>query len=935
MNRYKYNSTVNILMIVLMVLYLIFYWYSWSNNHPCTSREQHMLITAITLFFSVGWVIVMQVFRLLLNWQSLIIPLLFLFMLAFPEAMHVDYSNYFIYTACVTALAALYRNTRSLLFFIITYMSFAIFLYFRGYFNYHYMAQDYYYTTNIQWSISVITSIAIYILLSIIMKSEKTASAHSETFYAVLKNTNDHIIVLDNERRVKYMSNLLIKKFGFKDFPYIVENRPFVDLFRQFKLKQYFCEILSQNNYEANNVELIDISNPDKNHFMNIKFQKMSNDTGFLLQVTDITDISLAKNEVEKANNAKSEFLANMSHELRTPLNAINGLAELELRKNLPTDTKLNLEKISTSGEVLLSTINDILDISKIEAGRFDLNIEEYSFTSFMSDTLNMNVVRIGSKPISIDVEIDENIPEKLIGDEMRIRQIFSNLISNAIKYTFDGTIWVKVKGIIKGNSIWISLSVQDTGIGISKENLSKLFRNYSMVDVKSHKEIEGTGLGLSITKQIVDLMDGDISVESVYGKGSTFSVQFRQDIADPTPIGLENAKNIENFVSFSKQSSKYQKLEIVKLPNIRTLIVDDIQVNIDVAAGMLSAYEMQIDTANSGKEAIAKVKESEYDIIFMDHMMPEMDGIETLKNIRKLNKNYLKNVPIIALTANAIVGMDKMFLENGFQDYLSKPMNAQKLDFIIHRWLIDDKNDININATQEEWNEVERRFMKRRNDFDRRNGNDRRRSEQCSEKEVYYKLLAQNPVNGINFDEAIRQFNSMPKIYVRVLKSFFANTPTVIKKLQNPTAKTIDDYKITVHGLKGSCFGIGANDIAKLAESLEKEAGAQNLTAVLEKNDALLQQVRNLLDEVSPIITKADELSFGQIKKSEPDKDILLKLNDAANSFDIEKINDCLCELEKFTYESNNDLIKKLREFADNFNYDKITETANQILNA
>ena len=793
-------------------------------------RDMHIMLTRIICTIIIGWVIVLQVFHLFLKAQPFIIPLLILIGTLTPSLLHLDFSTYYIYIVCATAMSALYMKSRPMFFLFLTTQLSLVFVYAYGFMN------SAIHLSVIKWATSFFSSLTLYILIKKIELYRKSSKNYSTIFSNVLKITDDFIIILDNYHCVKYMSNSFLKLLGFANNPEAVIDRPFINFLYNARIKQIYENILEHENYNGEGIEIPSFFNNSENKsYLNIKLKKLPDDLGYLLSIVDVSEIVIAKNHAEKANRAKSEFLANMSHELRTPLNAINGLTELELRKNQPIDTQINLEKIHNSGEILLSTINDILDISKIEAGHLELHPEEYSFSSFISDTLNMNVVRIGSKPIKFNVNIDENIPDKLYGDELRIRQIYNNLLTNAIKYTSEGTISVDISGIIKGNSIWITLSVKDTGIGISKENISKLFRDYHVIDVENHKQIERTGLGLSITRQLVNLMNGDISVESEYKKGSTFSIKYRQQIVDFTPIGTENAENIQNFGLFFKRERK--SVEFPQLPHVKALVVDDVLVNLDVAIGILSAYGMQIDTATSGREAIEKIraKETTYDIVFMDHMMPELDGIETFEIIRsEINGDYAKNLPIVALTANALVGMDKVFLKKGFQDYLSKPIDPQKLDFVIRKWLIKPKNGQTANVGQE-IPQIEKEVPN----------------------DIYMELLAQNPITGINFDEALKKFNSNPQIYLRILRSFAKNTPEFLEKLANPTAETLNGYRISIHGLKGACYGIGANELGKLAEKLENETKAQNITAILEKNGELLQGINKLLEEISSVLEK------------------------------------------------------------------------------
>ncbi|MDR2349509.1 MAG: response regulator [Deltaproteobacteria bacterium] len=416
---------------------------------------------------------------------------------------------------------------------------------------------------------------------------------------------------------------------------------------------------------------------------------------------TGLLGLHLYRNKAkqsEAANLSKSQFLANMSHEIRTPLNAIIGLSEIELQKNLNDETRSDLEKIFTSGTNLLSIINDILDISKIEAGAFEIVPVDFETERFMIDLVSQNIVRIGKKDIKFVLEIDANFPAKLHGDEVRLSQILTNILSNAFKYTKRGTVSMKVSRLSWDTRVLAVFSVADTGIGIDPADLERLFREYIQLDAKANRHIEGTGLGLSITKRLLDLLDGSISVESKHGVGSAFTVKIPFKTAGNEVLGPDVANSLMSYdytgVNRKKSHSKKDFVRS-KIPGGKVLIVDDLDVNILVAKGLLKNYGLKIDTALSGLEAIEKVKEVEdgpdsekYDIIFMDHMMPVMDGVEATHIIRTdLSSEYSKKVPIIALTANAVAGSKEMFLENGFSSFISKPINVVQLDEELNRW--------------------------------------------------------------------------------------------------------------------------------------------------------------------------------------------------------------------------------------------------------
>ena len=397
-----------------------------------------------------------------------------------------------------------------------------------------------------------------------------------------------------------------------------------------------------------------------------------------------MVELEDAKEKAQKENASKSQYLANMSHEIRTPINAILGMNEMILRESEENSIQEYAQNIQSASEALLSIVNEILDFSKVASGKMELVPVEYDVAALIRDCSTIVETRAAGKDLRLEVSCDESIPSKLCGDETRIRQIISNLLTNAVKYTPSGTITFRIRWARDKEGIKLIASVEDTGIGISEENQKRLFDTFERFDMEKNCNIEGTGLGLSITKQLVDLMKGEIGVYSELGKGSLFYVEIPQKVVSMEPVGKLNQEvNVEQ--------TKVDK-EKYHAPKAKILVVDDVRMNVRVIQSLLKRTKIQIDTATSGKECLALAAENTYDLILLDHMMPEMDGVETFQKLREDNTGLNYATPVIALTANAIAGAKEEYKKLGFDDYLSKPMKGEELEEMIQTYLPEDK---------------------------------------------------------------------------------------------------------------------------------------------------------------------------------------------------------------------------------------------------
>ena len=721
------------------------------------------------------------------------------------------------------------------------------------------------------------------------------------------------------------------------------------------------------------------------------------------------------KGEAEAANRTKSNFLASMSHEIRTPMNAITGMAELLLRGDLSDESRGYAQDIKHAGNNLISIINDILDFSKIEAGKLEIISVKYLLSSLINDSVNIILMRIGEKPLRFFTNIDGNIPNSLVGDEVRLRQILLNLLSNAVKYSEKGNIGLSI--IIQKSEekkVWLKITVTDTGKGIKPEDQEKLFGDFVQVDTKKNRGIEGTGLGLAITRRLCLLMGGDITVKSEYGKGSTFTVTIPQEIFSPEPFAsvldaenkkilvyegrtcyaksvcwsLENMKvpctmvtNQEDFTaalyrekwfyvfsgyglyekikplmeqpaaSFSGGqrpplalmvewgteayvsgvrfvSLPIQSISIANtlngkpdrrdyfegsgnsgairftIPQARLLVVDDIATNLKVAEGLLAPYKAAVDTCLSGLQSIELVKRAasenrEYDIVFMDHMMSEMDGIEATQAIRAWekeqdagltadetrsnNRNLRKQIPIIALTANAVVGMREMFIENGFNDFLAKPIDISKLDEILNRWIPKEKRQ---------------HGESQKNDHGTEEGGLAQGSKRAYGKQSGEKIA----IPGVDTANGIAMTGGTLAAYIQVLSMFRKDARDRLPLLQKtqeadpPSADALPVFITNVHALKSASASIGAQEVSSMAAGLEAAGKSGDTAFIREKLPGFLQ----LLSELTENIGAALKLNETAAADSESPIDLSLfhKLAEVLKSKNASEIDRILEEM-------------------------------------
>jgi PAS domain S-box-containing protein len=574
-----------------------------------------------------------------------------------------------------------------------------------------------------------------------------------------------------------------------------------------------------------------------------------------ITQREEMAQLAKQQAKAEAANRAKSTFLASMSHEIRTPMNAIMGITEIQLQKrDLSTDTKNALNIIYNSGYTLMGIINDLLDLSKIEAGKLELINNRYEMASLINDAINLNMMHIDSKPIEFKLHVDENLPFELIGDELHIKQILNNLLTNAYKYTDSGEVSLSFTAETSGNDVSdvrLTITVCDTGQGMTEEQVKSMFDAYSRFNMEANRFVEGTGLGMNIVQHLVNKMGGDISVNSAPGEGTEVTVHLTQGYSSPARLGKELAENLMGFRLTGMSKRKREQIVQDYMPYGRVLVVDDMETNLYVARGFLLPYGLAIDTALSGKEAIEKIgRGNVYDIVFMDHMMPVMDGIEAVRVIRA--KGY--TLPIVALTANAVSGQAEMFMTNGFDGFISKPIDIRELNASLNRFVRDRQPPEVVEAAR-----------------------------------AAYGVGASDSETQQVKPELLKIFTRDAKKAIAVLQEYEES-----KEYESGNLQT---YIVNVHALKSALANIGKTELSGFAGELEQAGREGNVALIIEKNSAFMDELRAVVDNL-----KSDKAEYGAEEVSDEDtahlRKMLLVIKDSCAAYDKRAAKDALAEL-------------------------------------
>lgn len=618
--------------------------------------------------------------------------------------------------------------------------------------------------------------------------------------------------------------------------------------------------------------------------------------------------LSIKCEEYQSEVKGKTDFLSNMSHEIRTPVNSILGMNEMILRESKDERIKEYADNVYNSGRVLLSLINDILDFSKIQSGKMEIIPTIYNAFSFLQDIVSVTSEQAKEKKLILNLDIDENIPAQLYGDDVRIRQVLVNLLTNAVKYTNKGSVTLKMS-CTRINEYKISLhcEVKDTGIGIKDEDLPQLFAAYERLEERKNRNIVGTGLGLAITSQILEMMESRLCVDSEYGVGSCFYFDLVQDIVEDEPIG-----DIRN--KFTKSTSEHSYHVSLYAPKAKILVVDDNEINRKVFCNLLKQTAIQISQTDSGRKCLEMVKKEHFDMIFLDHMMPGMDGIETLHCIRE-EENLCKDIPIVVLTANAIAGARNNYIKEGFDDYLAKPISPNRLERMIKEMLPEELLQ-DILGEKEELPDT-------------------------PENPPNVMSFQLPEVEGIFWGYAMSHFPDV-EMLLSSLEDFYKLIPSMADKLEDMLAHiheegVLESYQITVHGMKSSAALIGAMELSGCARTLEV-AAMQSLWQLIEVlTPFFLKNWRSYEEKLKPLVKAGDEDSS---KPKEKDDQVVLELLDsirsATETMDLDGMDNGVGELEKYELPPDCEtLFKDLQVAVTDLDTEKINELADRLITA
>ena len=609
------------------------------------------------------------------------------------------------------------------------------------------------------------------------------------------------------------------------------------------------------------------------------------------------TKLENARREADAANRSKSLFLAKMSHEIRTPINAIIGMNEMILREEYRQDIIDYGMDVKRSAYSLLSTINDILDLSKIESGKMELVFAEYDVCTLLYDIVNMISMKAKDKELEIKLSLDEQLPSKLYGDDVRLRQILINLLNNAVKYTDTGSVTLSVSGEIQDSNVNLYFEVKDTGIGIKKEDLNKLFAEFERIEEKRNRNIEGTGLGISITTQLLTMMGSQLKVDSVYGEGSKFYFHLLQNIVDKEPIGDIEERMRQQVVEYNYEVS-------FVAPEAKILVVDDNQINRKVFFSLLKELQMEIHEAAGGFACLDMVTKQPYDLIFLDHMMPDLDGVETIKKMHALDNNLCKETPVIALTANALSGAKEMYLDIGFSDYLSKPFQPEKLEEMILEYLPKEK--VVAVDTSELPKKKKRNMILNFADhgFPDVEGMD-------------WKYAAIVQPNAEFLLDMISMFTSMLKYDAQVLKQNYNILLEMLDTNPSECEEVLEawrQYRVKVHAMKTSAAMIGALSLSSFARLLEDFSKKLIIEPIKALTDIFLEEWLSYEERLSVFKVNEGNMENGKKFCASAILELLSSLDAAMKDMDVDTADEIIKQIQCYEIPDNlNELVNQL----------------------